>query len=749
MKLFLKGHCSLLALGMALSAQATALSARAAEQAAPGAAAAVAPTESNVGEVTVTARKREERLLDVPIAVTALSGDELSKRGLTSVDQLVQVVPSMQVTSNQGKEQVSVTLRGIGLSNQFNANTASPVAVYSDEVYQSFRPSPGLQQFDLQRVEVLRGPQGTLFGRNTTGGAIDFVSVLPKLDGAANGYVTLGYGNYNRFTAEGATDVTLVDDKLGFRLSAQYVKADGYIHDLGESDGGAENAIHARIMIRAKPTPNLDLVLKIYGGRGDGTVPGGIANGVGPGQTNLAGYSRANLPNDTVDTNFPAPLDTKASGIGLNAKWTSGPFTVTSISQYDQGAQLVQFDCDGSPATLCQSKYDIHGYQINQDLRLSYDTSQVNAVVGAYYGWDRISYNSFVGFGGATFLRDEYIQTRSSEAVYGESTYNFTSEWSFTGGIRYTLDQNQLSDVQAALLDSFEGTPLTTTIPVPTGAPYSPTNFLPTINRDTSGLTGRAIARYKFDSNKIAYASISWGYRSGAFNGSEFFSPAEANFVAPETVTTYELGFKGNFYNRLDVEAATFFNDLHNQQVLSSARIAGAVEPNLASLSGYSYGAELEAQFRVTSSLRLTGNVSVLRTRYDDNQNVIGIPVGGNQFPFAPDYTALAQFDWTAWRGDNNALVLTGSVSYMGHYFYDPEDGAGEVGKTLVNGSQPYALVDGRLSYNTPRYSIAIYGRNLANQYYLPFNSNAESLGFDYGTRGMPRTFGVEVRAAF
>jgi iron complex outermembrane receptor protein len=180
-----------------------------------------AATEVSGGleEIVVTAQKRSQNLQDVPVAVSAFTGDDLAARGVSETSDLMGTMPNLQVTTPYGKTQPNFSLRGISVANEFTASTASPVGVYVDEVYQSFRASHGQQLYDLDRVEVLRGPQGTLYGRNTTGGAISFFTKRPDLDGM-DGYLTLGYGNYDTKTAEAAFEATLVPDKLGIRFAA-------------------------------------------------------------------------------------------------------------------------------------------------------------------------------------------------------------------------------------------------------------------------------------------------------------------------------------------------------------------------------------------------------------------------------------------------------------------------------------------------------------------------------------------------
>lgn len=179
-------------------------------------------------DIVVTATKRFENLQDVPVAVSAVSSAMLQAKGVFETSDLNASMPNLQVSSPYGQQQPNFSLRGVGVGTEFNANAASPVGVYVDEVYQAFRSSHGQQLYDLEQIEVVRGPQGTLYGRNTTGGAINFITRKPKLSGT-NGYVTAGYGNYNRLNGEAGFELTPIEDKLGLRVAGTYVNADPYV----------------------------------------------------------------------------------------------------------------------------------------------------------------------------------------------------------------------------------------------------------------------------------------------------------------------------------------------------------------------------------------------------------------------------------------------------------------------------------------------------------------------------------------
>ncbi len=187
------------------------------------------------GDIIVTAQRRAQSILTVPIAISAIGGDALVTKGITNSANLAVAVPNLQVSSPYGQTQPNFSLRGISVANEYNSNQASPIGVYIDDVYLASRTAHGMGLFDLDRVEVLRGPQGTLFGRNTTGGAINFITKGPSLHGN-EGYAEAGYGNFNTFTAQGAVEATMVEDQLGVRIAGNYAKGDGQIRNVYPAD---------------------------------------------------------------------------------------------------------------------------------------------------------------------------------------------------------------------------------------------------------------------------------------------------------------------------------------------------------------------------------------------------------------------------------------------------------------------------------------------------------------------------------
>lgn len=366
------------------------------------AATAEAEDEGGIATIVVTATKRSEDLQKVPIAISAITGDELAARGITDTSDLMGSLPNLQVTSAYSETQPNFSLRGVGVANEFSAATASPVGVYVDEVYQSFRASHGQQLYDLERVEVLRGPQGTLFGRNTTGGAINFITRKPSLNGAS-GYMTAGYGNFNRVFAEGAVDATIVDDVFGVRIAGTYVDADGYTFNPTLNRNFAEtNSLAGRITFLVEPSSDFSMTLKLHGARANPLqdLPYGI--GYLQGRTDAGGYSRfaprpelggRTLRRNEIQADTAGRYFTDSYGATLTVEGKiSDDLTLTSIMAYDEATfRLSPFDCDGSPNNVCAIRYMSESQNLNFDTRLSFDDGgPFKMILGAYYGEDSI-----------------------------------------------------------------------------------------------------------------------------------------------------------------------------------------------------------------------------------------------------------------------------------------------------------------------------------------------------------------------
>ena len=748
---------------------------------------------AGIQDIVVTANRREESLQKVPATVAAVSGDDLQARGIVSASDLGGSLPNVRVNSPFGQTQPNFTIRGIGVANEFNSNAQSPIGVYFDEVYQGFRPSHGAALYDLERIEILKGPQGTLYGRNTTGGAINLISRKPDLDGS-NGYVTAGYGNYDAYTLQGAFEGTLVQDKLGLRVALTRTKRDGFIKNVGPENGfpgvvgdkdfQSEDNIAGRATLRFKPTDTLDITLRGYFAYSDPIGSGGVPALIGPGQTDLIGYSRAGLGRREVITPGQGKFITKSKGVQARIDWSLGDVVVTSISGYDADEYNLSFDFDGSPTSIGQyrdsrSKF----YGLSQDVHLTYDGEGFNLIAGVYAGKQRVKtfqdllyfgfLNDFAGpnqfnpgglfFSGpgappatAVSTAGGFTQKQTSYAMYLEGTVDVTDKFHVTVGGRLTRDKVQFEDYYSLLRDSSFNPALYAYtsgrsmpgIGILTGA------LSPDLQQKATKPTGRIILSYDIADRSMVYASYSRGYRSGSYNGS---SPvAVPNSVGPEFVDAFEAGFKSRFAdNRIQLNGAIFYNNYSGQQVQEVANGAAFIR----SLDGRLYGGELELTAEPTDDLRFVAAIGYLNTRYKNGQFLApgdpratdprGVALGGNEFPFAPKVTASFAPEWTVLRTASDAsLVLSGEVQYQSHQWYDFFNDRQAVGP-LRDGQDTYTLVNGRVAFNAESFSVAAFVKNVFNTYYNVYGINTESFGGNFFVPGPPRTYGVEATFRF
>lgn len=738
------------------------------------AALAQSPTaeSADLGDIVVTAQRRAQNLQDVPASILAVTGSELARLNITSGQDLMAVVPDLRATSAVGTLSQQFSIRGVGPANNYNTNVQQPVGFYMDEAYQGFTAAPGAQYFDIERVEVLKGPQGTLYGRNTTGGAVNIITKKPKLEaGNFDGYVTAGYGNYDRFEVQGASDLTLVDGQLGLRIAATHLSRDGYIKNVGSTGPDTFNAVNmtqGRIQLRAKPTENLDIVLGAYFNDFDGTstaqIPYGIYDGTPPYFTSIAplpnGYSRAGLGFWQAENDFHPDIWARTRNYTASISLELGDWNLVSVSNYQDNKAFISNDCDGTPLVVCKSQFYNDQEAFSQDVRAVYEGDNFNAILGVGYAHDTFHQTFDAGFG-STNISNSYEQERTSKGVFFDVTYTGIENLELTLGVRNTSDTTEMRKVRTRLLDAFGdgvGNPIGLLIPTP--GPFTPDTFLPEVSRDTSGFTGRAVIAYNFSPDIKAYATYSTGYRAGAFNGLQLFSPNELNFVDSEKTKNYEAGIKATLARGTTFNVTGFYMDLENQHVQSAQNIPAtpttpaAAFPILAGLGGRIYGLEFDLRVRALENLTLTASGSVLRSKYKNtaSNEISGVPVGGNRFPFAPKFAVRAGVEWTAWDTGDKRLVFNGDVDVTGHFFFDPTNGSDSVGLGYIRrkGQPTFALIGGSATFEMKPFAFSVWGKNLLNQHTVLGTSNAEgSFGESQATVGEPRTFGGSVTFKF
>ena len=718
--------------------------------------AAPSRTDDTSGDVIVTAQRREQSVQSVPIAISAIAGNTLTTKGITNSANLAAAVPNLQVSSPYGSTQPNFSLRGISVANEYNANQASPIGVYVDDVYLASRTAHGMGLFDLERVEVLRGPQGTLFGRNTTGGAINFITKAPTL-GGNEGYVEGGYGNFNTYTAQAAIETTMVEDQLGLRISGNFAKGDGQIRNVfaGGRDANSQDTLQGRATLRIRPGDGpLDIKLKVYGGRDRGTQA--AVHGLLP--------FRAGLDFFQINENRIGLNRTEAYGGSATIAYELSPaLTFTSITSRDGGRQNLQQAADGSPLDVLDINWQSRFQQFSEEARFNYNGSRLKLVGGAFYGWDEVVTDNTFNIGQALGpnvnggFYQHYRQVRRSYAVFAQGDYDLTSRLVLTLGARYTWDRSQYRDGVAYLFAGDIGgaqLPLATTVPCPGVAgscPYNPAARFSLDGRNNA-LTGRVSLSYTFDSGTLVYASYNRGYRSGAFNGGGYTSSAGINYIAPERVNAYEVGLKGRYFDRaLTLSAAAFYYDYNNQQVQDTR--PGPVSFLVNAPKAQVYGAEGEARLRVAPAVTLTAAAGYLHSTYKTLtlQNTV---LDGNDLPFAPRFTAQGGADLTLFRNGGDSLTVSPSVAYFSRQYFSPFNAINALGSTQRNSElqqDGYAKVNLTAALTLGRFTLKAFANNLLNARVYAYGLDLRGAGFPYNflVPSTPRTYGGSVRVAF
>ncbi len=541
-------------------------------------------------ETIVTAERRQQALLEVPVSIAVISAEQLNESRLITLNNVSERVSNFQAALPNGEVLPIFSIRGVSMSD-YSVNQSSPISVYLDEINLTANYTHGLPLYELQRVEVLRGPQGTLYGRNATGGAINLISNTPDFD--SDGYLKLAYGNYAYRSIDAAYETPLIGDVLAARLAVSAAKGDGYV-DNHYNDGGDLSAIDrraARLTFNWQSSDDLSLVLRLNSGRSDPETQAVIAEATNPsGLDTLSeilslinkGYRRPDhYDASDTDSNKVDKTTIKTDGGSVDLNWDFVDHTLTSITGYYKGDYDHRADSDGMPIQLLEMDYLTNMEQWSQDLRISSEqTDPLAYTVGIYFAKDTVDTHVITEWlhdlqdpnlppsPVSGFTTDQrYNQDRKTKAAYGQLSYNLSQPLVATIGLRYTEDDSRLYNVHTFQGD-YDGSPLLGLIPGP--GLYAANAVHPSQSISDHEWTGTLKLNYSFSDDLMTYISYSRGYRSGAFNGAATWSAAELAPVAPETINAYEIGSKGRLFGgAMEYSGALFYYDYRDQQFLN------------------------------------------------------------------------------------------------------------------------------------------------------------------------------------
>ncbi len=738
-------------------------------------------------EIIVTAQKREENLQSVPISISALSSDALADQRVNSVVTIASQIPSLYIATPYGESIPIFSLRGISAVD-YSLNQSSPVALYVDEVYKGLPVLTSLQVFDLDRAEVLRGPQGTLFGKNATGGAVSFYTVKPDVDDGFTGYLSAGYGRFDRREISGGANIPLIDGVLAGRAAFKIVKVDGFVKNRlpGKPDQSSIDDWAGRASLTFTPTDKLDMLLRYTRTRSSpidsgylainigfndpaaGFVPGAGLGGV-PG-----GYTRAGLGFFENEVNRLAELDIKNEGASLTINWDIfDAATLTSVTSYDEGTQFTEEDIDASPFDVFDADYFSRGRAFAQDLRIaSSGDGPLKWLLGAYYNRDRVDVSSlfrlyydvaFAGDGDGDGFSDgtcigganpalgpicglgfgnELQQTRKSFALYTQNSYTFENGITLTAGLRYTKDSSRLDFFRAAgrVLNLATREEIPNAFVLIDSADPALAPAVDRLKYDNVG--GKVGLSYELSRGSMVYANASRGYRGAAFNGAALFDPAEVTTVPSERLDSFEIGAKTlSFNNRLRINGAAFYYDYRNQQFIDTE---GLLQPLRSAPKSRLWGGEVEITGQLAEPLTLRFNASYLNSEFLRDLPS-GLPITGNTLLVAPKWTFSGGIDWNILEGELGRLTLHTDSRYTSRLFYD----ALNTERVSVRG---YSVHDARLTFQRAdkAFALSAWVKNVFNEKYLTYTLIQAAIhNQDVAHRGRAREYGVDATFRF
>jgi iron complex outermembrane receptor protein len=722
---------------------------------------AVAQPSGTIEEIVVTAQKREQGIQDAPLSVSALSSDDLAKLKLRDVTQIAAQIPNVQIATAYSESQPSFSIRGVTMSD-WSQNQSSPVAMYVDDVYKGLGALQALQLFDLERIEVLRGPQGTLYGKNATGGAVSIVSAKPTMEAGARGEIKVGYGEYDLIEAEGMVEFASQDSAFGVRAAFDYASADGWVENNvpGRDDSGKYDEFAARVTFLYEPSDSFDAALRVS--VADRDVDTGyevLADDIGPGGVGFfTGYDRSGLNyfESEMDRDSEQSVENTSVSLAFNYHMNAD-LTLTSITAYDEGEWITLEDADGSPVDILEADYLSDVTSVSQEFRLAseYDGS-FNFLAGVFVQREEVeagvaikTYHAFAGDGNGNGVLDcfedfvtgctvenSYDQEKDSMAAYLEGVFELSERLELTLGLRYSKDEVEVSDYNAALgyVDPDTGEEILGVFPT-----------IVDVSRDVddSEPTYRVVLDYVLSDNANGYLSFSTGFRNSAFNGQAFYSPVEVNFADPETVDSWEVGFKSDWLgNTLRVNGAVFHYKYEDQQFINVRPdfLQELVNAEEATIKGL----ELEVIALPVDNLELRFGIGYLDAEYD-KLTLGGADLSGNDLIATPDLNANIMATWYFATNDAGSWYLSADAVYIGDQYYDAFN-------SEPSEQEGYWISNARLGFDSANsgFDFAIWAKNLADEEYTRYRLDlGANFNFTYAHRGRPRTVGIEATYRF
>tara|TARA_B100001939_G_scaffold337673_1_gene342309 strand:- start:3011 stop:5314 length:2304 start_codon:yes stop_codon:yes gene_type:complete len=728
-------------------------------------------------EITVTAQKRAESLQDIPIAITAIGGDQLREDDISNLQDIGNRTPGLAFAAfSVGQPEIAI--RGIG-TKEDGASASDSTVVSVDDVYIAARTAQVFDIFDLERVEVLRGPQGTLYGKNTIGGAINFVTSKPTEETELRIRQTVG--NYGRFDTGAMLSGQIAENLFG-KFSFSRRSHDGYLTNVlqgSEHFGeqwGESNTFAYRATLRWLPTEKLEVMLTADGADDNmgasNREPFGSAGPLhdcgcasDPIAVNEA-LGGAGDPHTTLsDTEGFTERDVE--GYNMKVTWDGDSVTFMSISAYRESTFDWLEDSEGlppssafvplnvSPANFLAPAssgfaFDVNDAaietteQITQEFRLlSNSGEKFNWVAGLFYSHEEVDRTESFFFPsiGLEINGEQFpsamasIQTNESNsyAAYADASYDVSEQLTVRGGIRYSYEEKEMTaaaDVTSGiglLLQDFDKV---------------------AASEDWDNVSWRLVADWKFDDNSLAYASVATGFKAGGFTGSASTAERATTPFDNETATNYEIGIKTQLWdNRLRLNLAGFYTDYKDLQVTRFFQPQGGTFGEFITENAGSAeikGIELEFTALLTEGLEMGGSYSYLDAEYTEFDGTPDVSGGGdfsgNRLRQAPEHMLSLYGKYTHQLEDGSELSAKLSYRYQSLSFYDPNNNP----ITII---PAYDIFDARLGWTSAdnHWNVAAWVKNLTDEDYVTHIFSQRGSRIAFATYGDPRTYGLTI----
>lgn len=713
--------------------------------------------------VVVTANRVEENLQDVSVAATVLTGKDLEDMSVKSSVEALATVPNV-ITDSYGPSQTNISIRGIS-TNFDGVGLEQAVGMYINDVYQSRAYGFNAVMMDVERVEVLRGPQGTLFGKNTVGGVVNIITAQPGMTNGAS--VELSGGNYNFMQARAMANVKLIDEKLAFRVTGAYNYREGsFVEHLSE-EGQAANKTKfggARGSLLYKIKPNIDLTVEGYYYK-DNSAEAAMTYISSP--DFMAIDPELFAPDDWENrkASFSEPFTFEREQYGANAKLVAGigEGTFTSISAYStsEDRSIQDVEVSAIPAVYLDRGQAFNTF--SQELRFnSSKNNRFSYIGGLYFVKENIKGNDIgvtqeflppllgPDFGIDDLFIPGYTESvdnkgeidNTSIAAFASLGYELSDRLRIDAGLRLTHESktfktSQVTDESQDAIDAL-GFPLIYML----GTPYAEESF----DSQDNVVTGDFGLSYKVADNHLLYAKFARGFKGTGYNFAvssylnlETFNIdpiQEANVMyKPEYINSYEVGFKSSISKRLRINAAAYYIDYENKQELMFAGLTNFIA-NADKASGY--GGEVELTALLAKGLQLNVNGGIQKMIYDEFV-VADVDLSGNNLAKAPLFTFTVSPEYTYEFNNGSRLFTNINLTYNDKSYND-------IFNTENIARRATALVNARIGYSIKngKYSLGVWGKNLTNEVY--FGHGFQGLVGDFVSLNQARTIGADLK---